>query len=130
MKRRALPSAAAAASMMNGAGSRLHSSSSSSSSASSSSASSSSEKSTGFDTELSTYECRIYTLVSVVAVACYLNGLAGDFVHDDIPAIKLNKDVIGTNPITYVFKNDFWGTPMADTNSHKSYRPLTILSFR
>lgn len=75
-------------------------------------------------------EIRIYVLVSVIAVACYVNGLAGDFVHDDIPAITINKDVLGTSPISSVFKNDFWGTPMSDMNSHKSYRPLTIISFR
>lgn len=72
----------------------------------------------------------IYSLVSTVAIACYLNGLNGDFVHDDIPAITLNKDVLAVNPISHVFKNDFWGTPMADFASHKSYRPLTILTFR
>ncbi|XP_044259420.1 protein O-mannosyl-transferase TMTC1-like [Tribolium madens] len=72
----------------------------------------------------------IYSLVSTVAVACYLNGLNGDFVHDDIPAVTLNKDVLAINPISHAFKNDFWGTPMADLASHKSYRPLTILTFR
>ncbi|XP_017769506.1 PREDICTED: transmembrane and TPR repeat-containing protein 1-like [Nicrophorus vespilloides] len=72
----------------------------------------------------------IYSLVSTVAVASYLNGLNGDFVHDDIPAVTMNKDVLAINPISHVFKNDFWGTPMADVASHKSYRPLTVLTFR
>ncbi|KAI4459963.1 hypothetical protein MML48_6g00018478 [Holotrichia oblita] len=72
----------------------------------------------------------MYSLVSTVAVACYINGLNGDFVHDDIPAITLNKDVLALNPLGHTFKNDFWGTPMADISSHKSYRPLTILTFR
>ncbi|XP_018328754.1 uncharacterized protein LOC108739371 [Agrilus planipennis] len=72
----------------------------------------------------------IYSLVSTVAVACYINGLNGDFVHDDIPAVTLNKDVLARNPLINVFKNDFWGTPMADLSSHKSYRPLTVLTFR
>lgn len=72
----------------------------------------------------------MYSLVSSVAVACYVNGLAGDFVHDDIPAVTLNKDVLAANPVGHVFKNDFWGTPMADLASHKSYRPLTVLTFR
>ncbi|CAG9860211.1 unnamed protein product [Phyllotreta striolata] len=72
----------------------------------------------------------LYSLVSTVAVACYLNGLNGDFVHDDIPAVTLNKDVLAVNPLGHVFKNDFWGTPMADLYSHKSYRPFTILTFR
>lgn len=71
-----------------------------------------------------------YGLVTAVAVACYVNGLTGDFVHDDIPAVTLNKDVLALTPISDVFRNDFWGTPMADVNSHKSYRPLTTLTFR
>ena len=29
-----------------------------------------------------------------------------------------------------VFSHDFWGSPLSDPTSHKSYRPLTILSFR
>lgn len=73
---------------------------------------------------------RAYAFISFVAIVCYLNGMNGEFVHDDIPAITLNRDVLGTNKISRVFKNDFWGTPMADANSHKSYRPLTVLSFR
>lgn len=71
-----------------------------------------------------------YALISFVAIVCYVNGMHGEFVHDDIPAITLNRDVLGTNKIVQVFKNDFWGMPMADANSHKSYRPLTVLTFR
>lgn len=71
-----------------------------------------------------------YAFISFVAIVSYLNGIHGDFVHDDIPAITQNKDVIGVNEMTKMFLNDFWGTPMSDTNSHKSYRPLTVLSFR
>lgn len=71
-----------------------------------------------------------YALVTLVAVICYVNGLNGDFVHDDIPAVTMNKDVLALSPVSEVFKNDFWGTPMADVNSHKSYRPLTTLTFR
>ena len=33
-------------------------------------------------------------------------------------------------PLSTVFLNDFWGQPLSDPESHKSYRPLTILSFR
>lgn len=29
-----------------------------------------------------------------------------------------------------MFKNDFWGTPLTHSGSHKSYRPLCVLSFR
>lgn len=72
----------------------------------------------------------VYTLVASVGALTYLNSLNGEFVHDDIPAIVSNSDVNGGNSVWAVFKNDFWGTPMSDASSHKSYRPLTTLSFR
>lgn len=72
----------------------------------------------------------IYVMVTTTAVLSYMNSLNGDFVHDDIPAIVTNGDVIGTNPLKQLFLDDYWGMPMADVNSHKSYRPLTTLSFR
>ncbi|KAJ0179126.1 hypothetical protein K1T71_004838 [Dendrolimus kikuchii] len=72
----------------------------------------------------------IYAMVTTTAVLSYVNSLNGDFVHDDIPAIVTNSDVLGKDSIKQLFLNDFWGTPMADVNSHKSYRPLTTLSFR
>ncbi|XP_053599807.1 protein O-mannosyl-transferase TMTC1-like [Plodia interpunctella] len=72
----------------------------------------------------------IYTLVACVGALTYANSLNGEFVHDDIPAIVSNRDVNSGNPVVQVFKNDFWGTPMSDPGSHKSYRPLTTLSFR
>lgn len=33
-------------------------------------------------------------------------------------------------PLWSVFTNDFWGEPIYSNTSHKSYRPLTILTFR
>ena len=72
----------------------------------------------------------VYGVVCAASLACYFNALSGDFVHDDIPAVTKNHDVLGTTPVLQVFANDFWGTPMSDPNSHKSYRPLTILTFR
>ena len=32
--------------------------------------------------------------------------------------------------VPQVFAHDFWGQKMDDWQSHKSFRPLTILSFR
>lgn len=75
-------------------------------------------------------EWAVYTLVASVGALTYANSLNGEFVHDDIPAIVSNRDVNGRNSVLEVFKNDFWGTPMAEAISHKSYRPLTTLSFR
>ena len=72
----------------------------------------------------------IYMLVILISIASYWNSFNGDFVHDDLSAIKTNGDVTGQNRIWDIFLNDFWGKPMADQTSHKSYRPLTILSFR
>lgn len=72
----------------------------------------------------------IYVMVTATAVLSYVNSLNGDFVHDDIPAVATNADVIGSNSIQQLLLDDFWGTPMADASSHKSYRPLTTLSFR
>ncbi|KAL0273181.1 UNVERIFIED_CONTAM: hypothetical protein PYX00_005917 [Menopon gallinae] len=71
-----------------------------------------------------------YGVVVAVSLTCYANALLGDFVHDDIPAIMHNRDVTGQTPLLEIFKNDFWGAPMSDPSSHKSYRPLTTLSFR
>ena len=66
----------------------------------------------------------------IVATLCYLNSLNGEFVHDDMYAIKRNKDVTGKRPWMDLFSNDFWGTSMISYRSHKSYRPLTVLTFR
>ena len=41
----------------------------------------------------------------------------------------MNPDVL-QSPFQSLFSNDFWGTPLTHTGSHKSYRPLTVLSFR
>ena len=71
-----------------------------------------------------------YGVSGAAAVFSYLNSLDGDFVHDDIMAIKSNPDVRPGSPLVNVFNNDFWGKPMSDNSSHKSYRPLCVLTFR
>lgn len=65
----------------------------------------------------------------VILSLCFVNSYNGDFVFDDIEAIVNNHDVYDT-PIWKIFKNDFWGTKLSHKQSHKSYRPFTILSFR
>ncbi|XP_053980651.1 protein O-mannosyl-transferase TMTC4-like isoform X1 [Hylaeus volcanicus] len=67
----------------------------------------------------------IITLLSL----CFANSYNGDFVFDDSEAIINNEDV-QTNPLKDLFKNDFWGTKLTYKQSHRSYRPLTILTFR
>ncbi len=41
-----------------------------------------------------------------------------------------NVDVNGPLPFSQILQHDYWGRPMTAENSHKSWRPLTILSFR
>ncbi|NXL75488.1 TMTC3 protein, partial [Leptocoma aspasia] len=65
-----------------------------------------------------------------VVTACYWNSLFCGFVFDDVSAILDNKDLHPSTPLRNLFQNDFWGTPMSEERSHKSYRPLTVLTFR
>ncbi|KAM9389218.1 protein O-mannosyl-transferase TMTC1 [Phaethornis superciliosus] len=61
---------------------------------------------------------------------CYGNSLRGEFVHDDVWAIVNNPDVRASAPVASAFANDFWGKRMAENTSHKSYRPLCVLTFK
>lgn len=69
-------------------------------------------------------------ILSCVVVLCYWNSLYCGFVFDDVSAILDNKDLHPSTPVKKLFQNDFWGTPMSEERSHKSYRPLTVLTFR
>ncbi len=69
-------------------------------------------------------------LVSGVAIGSYLHSCWGGFVFDDSEAILNNKDILTETPLLNVFLNDFWGTSVLSNTSHKSYRPLTVLTFR
>ena len=68
----------------------------------------------------------IFSLASV----CFVNSLDGGFVFDDAEAVVNNEDVRTSTPFAQLFNNDFWGTNIRNNKSHKSYRPLTVLSFR
>lgn len=70
-------------------------------------------------------------LLTGASCLCYGRSLRGEFVHDDVWAIVNNPDVRpGASLRWAVFANDFWGKGLADSTSHKSYRPLCVLSFR
>lgn len=71
-----------------------------------------------------------YLLVSVLATICYISSCWGDFVFDDNEVIIQNIDVDPDTPLLNIFRNDFWGMNISLKNSHKSYRPLTIMTFR
>ncbi|XP_076318476.1 protein O-mannosyl-transferase TMTC2-like isoform X1 [Tachypleus tridentatus] len=69
-------------------------------------------------------------VVSAVAWLLHWNTLSADFAYDDSRAIKTNQDLLPSTPLSSLFRNDFWGTPLSHSGSHKSYRPLCVLSFR
>jgi hypothetical protein len=68
--------------------------------------------------------------VCLWSAVCYTNSISGDLVHDDIFAIVDNEDVRPSSSLQGLFFNDFWGMSMSSNMSHKSYRPLCVLTFR
>uniref|UniRef100_A0A665TGA6 dolichyl-phosphate-mannose--protein mannosyltransferase n=1 Tax=Echeneis naucrates TaxID=173247 RepID=A0A665TGA6_ECHNA len=71
-----------------------------------------------------------YAVLAALCVLCYGNSLRGELVHDDVWAIINNPDVRPGSSLGNIFSNDFWGKRMVDNTSHKSYRPLCILTFK
>ena len=71
-------------------------------------------------------------LCAAVSVIAYLNTLDLHFCFDDNYAILQNQDV--TQPQnsswTHLLVNDFWGMPIREQLSCKSYRPLCVATFR
>ena len=69
-------------------------------------------------------------VVLAVVIVIYSNANFCDFVFDDVSAIKDNKDLRPASDLFGLFSHDFWGTPMSKEHSHKSYRPVWVLTFR
>lgn len=72
-----------------------------------------------------------YLLIVVITALVFYNSLNADFTFDDHSAILSNR-YVHTNETDWwsLFQVDYWGTPIQSEHSHKSYRPLTSLSFR
>ena len=71
---------------------------------------------------------RISIIVAVVAVI-YANSLAGQWTFDDKVVIVDNP--LMRSPLSALLSHDFWGVPLDGSRwTHKSWRPLTTLSFR
>jgi protein O-mannosyl-transferase len=47
-----------------------------------------------------------------------------------LDVLRPNRDVQGTSSLSELFLNDYWGRPLSGESSHKSWRPMTVLSFR
>ena len=70
-------------------------------------------------------------LVFAVSFLSYWSSLDGKFVFDDHRGILTNDDLDPSKTSLWeVFQHDFWGGFMSRKESHKSYRPLTILTYR
>ncbi|KAJ7419976.1 Transmembrane and TPR repeat-containing protein 4 [Willisornis vidua] len=65
-----------------------------------------------------------------IAIAALMANYDGDFVFDDSEAIINNKDLRAETPLGDLWYHDFWGSKLSSNTSHKSYRPLTVLTFR
>ena len=70
--------------------------------------------------------------IALAAVISYWDkqALTGSWVYDDAGSVLKNVVVNGQVPWTEVFTRDFWGTSMLEITSHKSFRPITTLSFK
>ncbi|XP_057663006.1 protein O-mannosyl-transferase TMTC2-like [Diorhabda carinulata] len=72
----------------------------------------------------------VSTVCCILAFLLYYNTLDAGFVYDDRRAILSNPDLLSKTPWSRLLENDFWGTPLSDSGSHGSYRPLCVLTFR
>lgn len=69
-------------------------------------------------------------LIAIITICIYANSCLCGFVFDDVSAVVDNKDLRPHTPLANLWVHDFWGTPMSREHSHKSYRPLCVLTFR
>ncbi|XP_014784886.1 protein O-mannosyl-transferase TMTC2 [Octopus bimaculoides] len=69
-------------------------------------------------------------ITGAAAFLLYINTFDADFAYDDSRAVQKNPDLLPETPIQNIFYDDFWGTPLVNSGSHKSYRPICVLSFR
>ena len=70
------------------------------------------------------------SVCAVLGGLLYLNTLNCEFAFDDKAVIIDNNDLRPDVSWLNILRNDFWGTPMSSPDSHKSYRPLTVATFR
>ena len=68
----------------------------------------------------------------VVALCCvsYANSMGNEFSFDDNFAVVKNADVTSEVSIWDIARHDYWGRDITTPLSHKSWRPLTTLTFR
>ena len=60
----------------------------------------------------------------------YANSLDCGLCFDDEAAIRTNSDLRANSSWHNLLWDDFWGMDISDPDSHKSYRPLCVATFR
>ncbi|KAL3927790.1 MAG: hypothetical protein SGBAC_012930 [Bacillariaceae sp.] len=67
-----------------------------------------------------------------IAILAYWHdeALNGKWVYDDAGSVIKNVVVNGQVPWKEAFTRDYWGSPMAEEQSHKSFRPITTLTLK
>lgn len=73
---------------------------------------------------------RFFATLAAMAAVAYSPCLSGQLSWDDRAAVLSNPDVLGLRAFRDVLRHDFWGQPMEAPGSHKSFRPVTVLSLR
>ena len=83
------------------------------------------------------YHIAIQIIVHIFCLSLYLipilqeNQYGGPTLDELHIMSNDNQDIHGPNAtLKQIFSNDYWGRPMQSPSSHKSWRPLTVLSFR
>ena len=77
-----------------------------------------------------------YSLITVIIISRGAATLRIEYSYFPIflplfrRAILQNEDLLSSSPLSNLLTNDFWGTPLSHSGSHKSYRPLCTLTFK
>jgi len=70
-------------------------------------------------------------IAAFIAVVTYANAVQGAMTFDDVVVLRDNPDVKGSSALRDLFLHDYWGNDMHGEGwTHKSFRPLTVLTFR
>ncbi|KAJ9451473.1 Transmembrane and TPR repeat-containing protein [Diplonema papillatum] len=73
--------------------------------------------------------CSAVCLVLLTALT-YRKAPSCGFVFDDHLAVVNNDDTNPTSPWSAILLHDFWGKPLRQADSNKSFRPVSTASFR
>ena len=71
-----------------------------------------------------------YTCLIAIIVYCDNKALHGGYVYDDAGSVIKNVVVNGHVNWKEAFTRDYWGIDMKESQSHKSFRPITTLTLK